>query len=133
MKRLQRSGVSRRPPAGCDSCEPASSENESGNPETVVLRGATGAQVSPFAFRWAWSGLVGRAWAQHLPPCSPVLSVASAAQGAAGKTAVWLWLVRDTRVGRVPVKVKDTYFNSGLELLNHSILKSKYFVWHFDS
>lgn len=85
----------------------------------------------PLPLAEAWSGLVGRAWAQCLPPCRPSPQCGPAAQGGAGTTGVWLWLVRDTRLGRVPVKVKDTYL--GLELLNRSILKSKYFVWHFDS
>lgn len=112
-------------------CEqsPTPSENESGNPRTTVEPRERASCPLPLAE--AWSGLVGRAWAQCLPPCRPSPQCGPAAQGGAGTTGVWLWLVRDTRLGRVPVKVKDTYL--GLELLNRSILKSKYFVWHFDS
>lgn len=75
--------------------------------------------------------LLGRPGPSASLPAGPSPQCGPAAQGGAGTTGVWLWLVRDTRLGRVPVKVKDTYL--GLELLNRSILKSKYFVWHFDS
>lgn len=92
-----------------------------------------GSAVSPPASRWGAQ----RSWWAGRPSTSlPAVAspqLASPAQGGLGKTGVWLRLVRGTWLCRVPVKVKDTFLNSGLELFNHSILKSKYFLWHFDS
>lgn len=91
------------------------------------------ARCRPLPLAEARSGLGGRAGPAPPSLQSRAFSVASPAQGGAGKTGVWLRLVRGTWLCRVPVKVKDTFLNSGLELFNHSILKSKYFLWHFDS
>lgn len=112
---------------------PAQWKLKSGHPEAAVLRGARQRGVAPCLSLRRAAVLVGRPG--PAPPClqSRALSVASPAQGGLGKTGVWLRLVRGTWLCRVPVKVKDTFLNSGLELFNHSILKSKYFLWHFDS
>lgn len=91
------------------------------------------ARCRPLPLAEARSGLGGQARPSTSLPAVASPQLASPAQGGLGKTGVWLRLVRGTWLCRVPVKVKDTFLNSGLELFNHSILKSKYFLWHFDS